>query len=63
MLIIVVIHNNYKNEQKLLLNQLEQLNDSDQEKFEKYWNILAYNRNIHMKDTLLIVFIIINMIL
>ena len=42
----------YKNEQKLLLNQLEQLNDSDQEKFEKYWNILAYNRNIHMKDTL-----------
>ena len=42
----------YKNEQKLLLNQLEQLNDSDKEKYEKYWNILAYNRNIHMKDTL-----------
>lgn len=39
----------YEDEQNLLLNQLEQLNDSDQ---EKYWNILAYNRNIHMKDTL-----------
>ena len=22
------------------------------EKYEKYWDILAYNRNIHMKDTL-----------
>ena len=42
----------YENEQNLLLNQLEQLNDSDKEKYEKYWNILAYNRNIHMKDTL-----------
>ena len=31
----------YKNEQKLLLNQLEQLNDSDKEKYEKYWNILC----------------------
>lgn len=39
----------YEGEQNLLLNQLEQLNDSDK---EKYWNILAYNRNIHMKDTL-----------
>lgn len=39
----------YEDEQNLLLNQLEQLNDSDK---EKYWNILAYNRNIHMKDTL-----------
>lgn len=39
----------YENEQNLLLNQLEQLNDSDK---EKYWNILAYNRNIFMKDTL-----------
>lgn len=39
----------YEYEQNLLLNQLEQLNDSDK---EKYWNILAYNRNIHMKDTL-----------
>lgn len=42
----------YEDEQNLLLNQLEQLNDSDKEKYEKYWNILAYNRNIHMKDTL-----------
>ena len=42
----------YEYEQNLLLNQLEQLNDSDKEKYEKYWNILAYNRNIHMKDTL-----------
>ena len=41
----------YEDEQNLLLNQLEQLNDSDKEKYEKYWNILAYNRNIHMKDT------------
>lgn len=39
----------YEDEQNLLLNQLEQLNDSDK---EKYWNILAYNRNIRMKDTL-----------
>ena len=39
----------YEDEQNLLLNQLEQLNDSDK---EKYWNILAYNRNIFMKDTL-----------
>ena len=42
----------YEDEQNLLLNQLEQLNDSDKEKYEKYWDILAYNRNIHMKDTL-----------
>ena len=42
----------YEDEQNLLLNQLEQLNDSDKEKYEKYWNILAYSRNIHMKDTL-----------
>ncbi len=42
----------YEDEQNLLLKQLEQLNDSDKEKYEKYWNILAYNRNIHMKDTL-----------
>ena len=42
----------YEDEQNLLLNQLEQLNDSDKEKYEKYWNILAYNRNIHMEDTL-----------
>ena len=42
----------YEDEQNLLLNQLEQLNDSDKEKYEKYWNILAYNRNIFMKDTL-----------
>ena len=42
----------YEDEQNLLLNQLEQLNDSDKEKYGKYWNILAYNRNIHMKDTL-----------
>ena len=42
----------YEGEQNLLLNQLEQLNDSDKEKYEKYWNILVYNRNIHMKDTL-----------
>lgn len=41
----------YEDEQNLLLNQLEQLNDSDKEKYEKYWDILAYNRNIHMKDT------------
>ena len=39
----------YENEQNLLINQLKQLNDSDK---EKYWNILAYNRNIFMKDTL-----------
>ena len=32
MLIIVGNTQYYKNEQKLLLNQLEQLNDSDQEK-------------------------------
>ena len=43
----------YEDEQNLLLNQLEQLNDSDKEKYEKYWNILLYNRNIHMKDTLI----------
>ena len=43
----------YEYEQNLLLNQLEQLNDSDKEKYEKYWDILAYNRNIHMKDTLI----------
>ena len=42
----------YEDEQNLLLNQLEQLNDSDKEDYEKYWDILAYNRNIHMKDTL-----------
>ena len=42
----------YEDEQNLLLKQLEQLNDSDKEKYEKYWNILAYSRNIHMKDTL-----------
>ena len=39
----------YEDEQNLLLNQLEQLNDSDKEKYEKYWNILLYDRNIHMK--------------
>ena len=50
----------YEDEQNLLLNQLEQLNDSDK---EKYWNILAYNRNIHMKDTLADSIQIINMIL
>ena len=42
----------YEDEQNLLLEQLEQLNDKDKEKYEKYWNVLAYNRNIHMKDTL-----------
>ena len=42
----------YEDGQNLLINQFEQLNDSDKEKYEKYWNILAYNRNIHMKDTL-----------
>ena len=42
----------YEDEQNLLISQFEQLNDSDKEKYEKYWNILLYNRNSHMKDTL-----------
>lgn len=43
----------YEDGQNLLINQFEQLNDNDKEKYEKYWNILLYNRNIHMKDTLI----------
>ena len=42
----------YEDGQNLLINQFEQLNDNDKEKYEKYWNILLYDRNIHMKDTL-----------
>ena len=33
-----------KMNKNLLLEQLEQLNDKDKEKYEKYWNVLAYNR-------------------
>ena len=43
----------YEDGQNLLINQFKQLNDNDKEKYEKYWNILLYNRNIHMKDTLI----------
>lgn len=32
----------YEDGQNLLINQFEQLNDNDKEKYEKYWNILLY---------------------
>ena len=41
----------FDNEQNLILDQLEQMKDN--EKVENYLNILSYNRNIHMKDTLI----------
>ncbi len=41
----------FDDEQNLILNQLEQMKDN--EKIENYLNTLFYNRNIHMKDTLI----------
>lgn len=41
----------FDDEQNLILNQLEQMKDN--EKIENYLNTLSYNRNIHMKDTLI----------
>ena len=41
----------FDDEQNLILNQLEQTKDN--EKIENYLNTLSYNRNIHMKDTLI----------
>ena len=42
----------FDDEQNLILNQLEQMNDNEKEKIENYLNTLSYNRNVHMKDTL-----------
>lgn len=42
----------FDNEQNLILDQLEQMNDSGKEKIENYLNVFLYNRNIHMKDAL-----------
>ena len=42
----------FDDEQNLILDQLEQMNDNEKEKIENYLNILSYNRNIYMKDTL-----------
>ncbi len=41
----------FDDEQNLILDQLEQMKDN--EKIENYLNTLSYNRNIHMKDTLI----------
>lgn len=41
----------FDDEQNLILNQLEQMKDN--KKIENYLNTLSYNRNIHMKDTLI----------
>lgn len=43
--------NYFDNEQNLILDQLEQMKDN--EKMENYLNVLLYNRNIFMKDTLI----------
>lgn len=40
----------FDDEQNLILNQLEQMKDN--KKIENYLNTLSYNRNVHMKDTL-----------
>lgn len=40
----------FDDEQNLILDQLEQMKDN--EKIKNYLNTLSYNRNIHMKDTL-----------
>lgn len=44
--------NYFDNEQNLILDQLDQMNDNEKEKIENYLNTLSYNRNVHMKDTL-----------
>ena len=44
--------NYFDNEQNLILDQLDQMNDIEKEKIENYLNTLSYNRNVHMKDTL-----------
>ena len=36
----------------MILDQLDQMNDNEKEKIENYLNTLSYNRNVHMKDTL-----------